>query len=1794
MEVPRSSEDNHSFSVFASNSEREDIDGIDRREVCVFDASPVTQFEQKHQDFYELTAELDRQQELYSALQFELMQISPAMKRMVEMREAAELDYRQVSNELLVVEREQMGPPRRLPTAAESQATHARKQRLRELAESIDSFQSSIDGLEGKRLALEKQMLGLARTLAVLRTRCKGTSDELGAGNQGLGHLPVVVGKGLANISGFPQNNPMDIYDTIVSKSKVFHIEEHEAAAMKEHSDRVQTESLMWVARQEKAGVKEELNATLSRLAEISGRLQQAFSGGLKSSIVEALNAFFESNIELTAVHHRVGGPIDWLAHSTNSQNIIENISTRDNGCIYFEEDSNDGLTETTSTVTLGEELSGSIEGFFRFPKLTTWVVSFTISNDTQNNLDGLLSSDNIRVRMGPTESAMSLIGTYFNVHNLETNAILYEVKYVIRATTLAYQFEFQSSTKDMAFRLGVNRGGFTEYLMDPMEVSMDSRPPHRVRVISSYIKNLRVQETQGKLRLTRLLEELIQVESSQSRNWDSSVIFTNSRQRYNRNLFERILRAEILVELRRIAIATKADNAANIGDDKLRLSQEGYLSRRRKSQEAYIAKCMNEVHKRLDVYDESQQQWRHVYVIDCVLKWIENGTVAQVTHIVQEYDEQNSPIGSEYECNLANARYFIAAKQTFDESAKISFQERRRWEERIQRLEREGEERIQQAMNEVSAFKASKQEELQREYHERWSKEEGMERSAMPVYLSSPIAKAAIDTEFENLLYDMRRGLLTIDAPSSSNAEKSMEKQLRSMALARVADKKIAERKHKFEAEFQDRIAQVESEVDERLRVVETRRQALARIMQQETALFRDFLRSKRDALLSRARFDPIAFQSAVPQATSCEHEKTKAWGTFYGKGVRCTICSKELTQLHLEESQYLGYGSGMDPNFNKLLLQHRQNEASFRFQSCEELEMVESERLRLEKERRVMELNEIYFYDYDKLRGKLANHISLSKVTMSILVIHEFDRRHNIRKEEEENLRQASIRMLHNDEPLNIEDPPPTFRAQDERKRAQFAELLFTMGRIQVFHRKIDSLKEERLVLLNERAKLADQLKSLHQSSFRYDNEMARLERDLNRCINLLNTKQTVVNLFNEAKKVLERAKKDKRSAEARFAGKWDDVKEAADALDFIHDDTRALLRHKFLCDLKLQTQSEEVERLHDVVAHTKTMFESYEARVDSLLYCRPGNRIWTRYGEGLIRGYRDRDGMLLVTLRFGRPPAKLWITGEEVMWACKARQQAERLLMAQEDDAMQTFLSEERTQMKRELFAMRLEESLTRQVAFKYRKASSLDAAINQSVDIAIKKGEKLIKKKKIRELLDGQIEAAVKSRYDQLMEEYRTYDGPPSGAPKKPTMLSLYNIRRDMHIELREKYLAKIALEAERDVIEENYRLHIMEIQEQTISTVIDDSIEDMIHSIAEEALREGRAAKSSAERASGLIIPHPAWMQFDTYASLIDLVKRKRAQLKAELQLVMGALAKVDAHRRSHPDPIAPLNNDLSSPRELTDDEMDRKLEMERQKLLCDQMAVEEEWCRRFYKWELLENLRERRAMREEESAMRELIREERAMEAAQDKSYAVTSTMLEEQQKQYKLTSFDKRRMELKALTLERGRQAEETAYMTLEDARSKLLRDIDKAERMRRQYEKEFGIIDEPDDNVEEVPQEEGVHVIDVTQFETVRVPSWMEVPEGWENWLLAQQKDYVKRAKSVRQLTKRLNRNLLIEERRMQKFQNKNLLAWEELYLSAVQKKLESELQVMDMEQTLQVNVKFALFLTAVLCLA
>ena len=129
----------------------------------------------------------------------------------------------------------------------------------------------------------------------------------------------------------------------------------------------------------------------------------------------------------------------------------------------------------------------------------------------------------------------------------------------------------------------------------------------------------------------------------------------------------------------------------------------------------------------------------------------------------------------------------------------------------------------------------------------------------------------------------------------------------------------------------------------------------------------------------MRRVKFDDKTFSVTVPRGDICEHLKSKAWGDAYTTGVRCVQCGKELTELFKEESQLLGYGSGCDPSFNEALIRHRKDEASFRFKSSSELQKIEQERLRLEKERRLLDLEESFFYDFQDLK-----------------CIYEFDQRH------------------------------------------------------------------------------------------------------------------------------------------------------------------------------------------------------------------------------------------------------------------------------------------------------------------------------------------------------------------------------------------------------------------------------------------------------------------------------------------------------------------------------------------------------------------------------------------------------------------------------------------------------------------------------------------------------------------------------------------------------------------------------------------------------------------------------
>lgn len=275
----------------------------------------------------------------------------------------------------------------------------------------------------------------------------------------------------------------------------------------------------------------------------------------------------------------------------------------------------------------------------------------------------------------------------------------------------MAYRFDFSSSSTDPEKHLAVCTGLFEEYEVKELEVVHDETGTGRDRVISSFVKMIRVEEAQGKMRLSKLIEELIELENSQNPTWDSDIgkahllnclfIFSSTHcivnhylQKYNREYFKRILKAEILCEARRNMqeaineakskgklngrLAIDNGGMSPYGDDmsldstisisKADASKKRFLHHKQLLQQAGILshspfahshiyllaylvvdRGLSLIRKRVEVFDDNSQQWRHVFVINANVKWVENGMKAFVTHIVQEYDELYENVGSGY-----------------------------------------------------------------------------------------------------------------------------------------------------------------------------------------------------------------------------------------------------------------------------------------------------------------------------------------------------------------------------------------------------------------------------------------------------------------------------------------------------------------------------------------------------------------------------------------------------------------------------------------------------------------------------------------------------------------------------------------------------------------------------------------------------------------------------------------------------------------------------------------------------------------------------------------------------------------------------------------------------------------------------------------------------------------------------------------------------------------------------------------------------------------------------------------
>lgn len=361
----------------------------------------------------------------------------------------------------------------------------------------------------------------------------------------------------------------------------------------------------------------------------------------------------------------------------------------------------------------------------------------------------------------------------------------------------------------------------------------------------------------------------------------------------------------------------------------------------------------------------------------------------------MQEYNDILEPVGPPRELNLYLYKFFQAPTHHLDANLiqryKVNKQFERDLEDQIAQ-KAEALQGLDQALEKFKAKLLRGYQRLQKHSLKRFTQAAHAQALA---YVASKAGKNLVKSLIPQIVMDMKRGLVQVDDSAVSGVtsvfsadiyhnNRILRQQARRVAREQCLDIYKRNQRQLLEEEMKIAEAEILKEMenrtrwtfDEKRRVSEEFEARIAVIKAQKAEEYNLY----RQNLAKQLTFPRDVFQKAIPKVYNCEHARTKCWGTIYEKGVKCLQCGAELSSIHLEESQLLGYGTAYDGQLNDVYGRHYHSERTFKFSSSAELAWAEEERIRLEKEKRVLyETDECYFYDFQ-----------------SIEAIYDFDLRH------------------------------------------------------------------------------------------------------------------------------------------------------------------------------------------------------------------------------------------------------------------------------------------------------------------------------------------------------------------------------------------------------------------------------------------------------------------------------------------------------------------------------------------------------------------------------------------------------------------------------------------------------------------------------------------------------------------------------------------------------------------------------------------------------------------------------
>ncbi|KUF87526.1 hypothetical protein AM588_10001514 [Phytophthora nicotianae] len=422
------------------------------------------------------------------------------MRTILERKDRILQEIKQVRAEQDDLNEELAGPPRRDPSEHEKQHFHTLVTRRAVYMKQLGDLDSRIVHIQ-KRTEIvhrsEASFIAMLRDaeeeVATIKSQVDSTENERH-------DLPVVIGKAIFqseivqnrlenDVEGTvfkPVVNPTKLLNQVTMESK-FEILKSAVEPVNDHYKKAKTQAVeAWKANEYRALAEQDLDNAKARLVKIRDRFVDLQNSALRSDIVHAIQKFH--------CIFPLKGSIEWWSH---------HIPKKSMGLTYSVEQ---------NTITLAEgEITGKITGCVHLPKRCFYRIQMSVGiqrihGELGDSQEGLKDSGKL------TEDWKLYIGPEMD------------------------------SLQHHTFR---DLGG-KDFRDEENRILLHQKEKH---FVSELVKTMRMQSKKtSRQRTTEILEELIRVEKSKGKMWDSTLFHGHS-QRFKRAEYVNMLRNEIKKE---------------------------------------------------------------------------------------------------------------------------------------------------------------------------------------------------------------------------------------------------------------------------------------------------------------------------------------------------------------------------------------------------------------------------------------------------------------------------------------------------------------------------------------------------------------------------------------------------------------------------------------------------------------------------------------------------------------------------------------------------------------------------------------------------------------------------------------------------------------------------------------------------------------------------------------------------------------------------------------------------------------------------------------------------------------------------------------------------------------------------------------------------------------------------------------------------------------------------------------------------------------------------------------------